>query len=179
MSFGGMVVKFDKATTRKGEPFGRIKVEDFTGVHEFALFGRDYYTYAPYCEVGTKLLIRGSYGRRFNSPELRFNISSIQPLEDVRGKLCSGLTLRLAPEQLDDTLHGIIADAIRKGGQRTDTSTASDTATTAGTLTVKLLEPRSRRWLTLTSQQRIILSRQLTDTLKEMEVEYSVDTNPL
>lgn len=179
MSFGGMVVKFDKATTRTGEPFGRIKVEDFTGVHEFALFGRDYYTYAPYCEVGTKLLIRGSYGRRFNSPELRFNISSIQPLEDVRGKLCSGLTLRLAPEQLDDTLHGIIADAIRKGGQRTDTSTASDTATTAGTLTVKLLEPRSRRWLTLTSQQRIILSRQLTDTLKEMEVEYSVDTNPL
>ena len=51
MSFGGMVVKFDKATTRKGEPFGRIKVEDFTGVHEFALFGRDYYTYAPIAKL--------------------------------------------------------------------------------------------------------------------------------
>lgn len=174
MAFGGMVVKFEKATTRKGEPFGRIKVEDFTAAHEFALFGKDYYTYAPYCEVGTKLLIRGSYGRRFNSNELRFNISSIQPLDDVKGKLCTGLTLRVAPEQLDQSLHDVISQAIQTGGQRTEETVDS----ACGTLTVKLLEPRSRRWLTMTSQQRIHLTRALADALRDMEIEFSVDTNP-
>ncbi|MDE6588712.1 MAG: DNA polymerase III subunit alpha [Paramuribaculum sp.] len=175
MTFGGMVVKNDKATTRKGDPFLRIKVEDFSAAHEFALFGRDYYTYQPYCDVGTKILIRGSYGHRFNSQELRFNISSIQPLDDVKGKLCTGITLRLSPDQLDDSLHALITDAVKQGGQRTE-----DTAgAVAGTLTVKLLEPRSRRWLTLTSQQRINLNRRLTDSLKEMEVEFDVDTNSI
>ncbi|MCM1028076.1 MAG: DNA polymerase III subunit alpha [Pseudoflavonifractor sp.] len=172
LTFGGMVVAFDKGTSRKGNPFGKLKVEDFSGSHEFMLFERDFYTYAAYCTIGTKVLIRGSYGRRFNSPELRFSISSMQPLDEVKGKLCTGITIRLAAEQLDPALHSLISDAIKSGGQRTDENVDG----TVGTFTVKLLEPRSCRWLTLTSQNRLHITRRLTDSLKELDIDFAIDT---
>ena len=173
MVFGGMVTDFSKGTTKAGKPYGRIKVEDFSSSHEFMLFDRDYYTYAPYCDPGTKVLIRGSYGQRFNSQELRFNITSISPLDEVKGKLFTGITLKLIPEQINESLLAMIADMVKKGGQRTADTSESVT----GHLTVRLLEPRSRRWVSLTSKLPMELNRRLMEQLADMDLEYSVDTN--
>jgi len=173
LTFGGMVTGFTKGTTKAGKPYGRIKVEDFSASHEFMLFDRDYYTYSPYCEAGTKVLIRGSYGQRFNSQELRFNISSISPLDEVKGRLCTGITLKLIPEQVSESLRDLIGSMMKKDGQRTD----ADSGSVTGHLTLKLLEPRSRRWISLTSKMPVALNRRIMEQLSEMEVEYSIDTN--
>lgn len=42
---GGIVTGFREGTTKTGNPFGILKVEDFTGSGEIALFGQDYIEY--------------------------------------------------------------------------------------------------------------------------------------
>ena len=174
MTFGGMVVGLTKGTTKKGDPFGRLKVEDFSGAHEFALFGKDYYSYTPYSEPGTKILIHGSFGRRYNSQELRFNISAIEPLDDARGKLCSGITLKVTPEQLgDDQLRSLLTGCLSNpdSKERVQGSARGQSAA----LNIKVLDPDSRRYLRLSSGRRITLSRDLTDGLGQMDIEFTVD----
>ena len=174
MTFGGMVVSFSKGTTKKGDPFGRLKVEDFSGAHEFALFGKDYYNYAPYADAGTKVLIRGSFARRYNSPELRFSISSISPLEESRGKLCSGITIKVTPEQMGgDQLRSLLTGSLSHPDS-TERAQGNQSGQ-AASLSIKVLDPNSRRYLRLNAGRRINLSRDLTESLGEMDIEYSID----
>ncbi len=169
MSFGGMVVDFTKGTTKRGDPFGKMKVEDFTGSHEFALFGKDYYNFSVYCEPGTKVLIRGSFEQRYNN-EARFSIGSIVPLDEVRGKLVSGITLKISADQFQSPLHNILKESLF-------VPVGSDSQPGEGYLNIKLLDPDSHRWIKLTSQMRVKLSRELTDSLNELDIEYEVEAS--
>ena len=91
----------------------------------------------------------------------------------MKGKLFTGITLKLIPEQINESLLAMIADMVKKGGQRTADTSESVT----GHLTVRLLEPRSRRWVSLTSKLPMELNRRLMEQLADMDLEYSVDTN--
>ncbi len=176
MTFGGMVVSFNKGTTRKGDPFGRLKVEDFSGAHEFALFGKDFFTYSPYAEPGTKILIRGSFGRRFSSSDLRFGISSVSPLDEVSGHLCSGITIKVTQQQLGGPqLRELLVGSLTHPDsteRRPDAPKGQPAA-----LSIKVLDPESRRYLRLSSGRRITLSRQLTESLAELDIAYDIDRN--
>ncbi|MDR0688251.1 MAG: DNA polymerase III subunit alpha, partial [Prevotellaceae bacterium] len=69
LKFAGLVTKAAEFMTKNNNPYGRLTIEDFSGSHEFTIFGNDYITFKKYFEEGYALLIHAAVQerRRFGS----------------------------------------------------------------------------------------------------------------
>lgn len=103
MLLGGIVTAFREGTTKTGKPYGIVKIEDFSGSGEIALFGNNYIEYSKYCKIGMYLLITARVEpRRWNENELDFNIGSIRLLQDEKDKLIEKISITLPIHDLDE-----------------------------------------------------------------------------
>ena len=100
--FGGIVTDYREGMTKKGSPYGIIKVEDFTGSGEIALFGKDYVDYAKFGKRGMYLLIRARVEDRYNSGRLSLSIGSIQLLQEEKDRLIERINITLPIHELDE-----------------------------------------------------------------------------
>ncbi len=83
-TIAGMVTDVQNLYTRNGKPFGRFKLEDYSGQHEFALFDKDYENFRKFLFKDYFLLIKGSVRPRpYNKDEYEAKITSMQMLGDV------------------------------------------------------------------------------------------------
>lgn len=100
---GGIVTAFREGTTKMGKPFGIVKLEDFTGSGEIALFGNDYIEYSKYCKIGMYLLITARVeARRWKEDEFDFKIGSIKLLQDEKDNLIEKISITLSIHDLDE-----------------------------------------------------------------------------
>ena len=99
---GGIVTGFREGTSKTGNPFGILKVEDFTGSGEIALFGQDYIEYSKYGKPGMYLLISGKMeARKYNDKIFDFRISSIKLLPNEKDKLIENIRITVPIHDLD------------------------------------------------------------------------------
>ena len=102
ISSGGLVTSCRNGTTKKGNPYAIITIEDFSGAHEFALFGNDFVTFGPRLQQGFFVYFTGTYQpRKFNIEELEFKFGNISLLPEVKDKLVEKLTIELKEEAVD------------------------------------------------------------------------------
>lgn len=102
---GGVVAKAYQGLTKKGQPFGRLSVEDMTGVFEFSLFSDNYLRLAPYFKEGLFVLIRGAIVSRPYSPgDLELAVHQIELLPEVKDTLISKVDLSIPLESLSHEL---------------------------------------------------------------------------
>jgi DNA polymerase-3 subunit alpha len=107
---GGIVTGGREGLTRKGAPYGSIRLEDYSGTNEFMLFGKDYVDYANYRANGLYLLISGRFmPRPFKQDELEFKIQKIELLNEVHERLLESLTIELPLSEI----HGVMVDTLR------------------------------------------------------------------
>jgi DNA polymerase-3 subunit alpha len=93
VSFGGMVIETQYLTSKQGRPYGRFKMEDYSGeIHEFSLFGREYENLRKYMYNDYMLYVKGKIQpRRFQSKEnvakgrteMELMITSIMQMHEV------------------------------------------------------------------------------------------------
>jgi DNA polymerase-3 subunit alpha len=100
---GGMVTNVREGVTRnKGSQYAILTLEDYSGSHEFAFFGRDYVDYGNYLRNGMFLMIKGRVqGKKFKPEELETKVSHISLLEEVLEKVHS-LKMRIPLQSLTD-----------------------------------------------------------------------------
>jgi DNA polymerase-3 subunit alpha len=102
---GGLVSAFREGVTKNGKSYGILKLEDYTGNGEIALFGNDFIEYGKYGKRGLYLLIKGQYlPRKYNENELDFKIASIEQLTDVKDTLIKKITINIPLHKLDDQI---------------------------------------------------------------------------
>lgn len=163
VTIGGMVVDFTSRPSKKGGSFGILKIQDYTGASEFMLFGQDYIDYHNYGVPGTPIYIRGTFGRRFQSSDIKFKINSVRLLQEIKGKVVGGITINVTADTLNEALHGVLAEHAR--------STTSD----LGTLRFKVTDPETGRNVVLDTAVRIPVNKELVDKLENLEVDFNID----
>ena len=100
---GGIVTGFREGMTKTGKPYGILRLEDFTGSGEIALFGQNYIDYAKYGKEGMYLLISGKMEpRKYKENVFDFNIASIKLLQDEKDKLIENISITLPIHDLDE-----------------------------------------------------------------------------
>ncbi|MCD8178813.1 MAG: DNA polymerase III subunit alpha [Tannerellaceae bacterium] len=100
---GGIVTEVREGTTRKGHPYGIMKIEDFTGSAEIALFGQDYVDYGKYCRPGIYLLINARVEtHRWKAGELELKIGSMRLLQDEKDKMIEKINLTVPIHDLTE-----------------------------------------------------------------------------
>ena len=161
LTLGGMVTEY---TVRQGNSgnFGFLKIEDYSGSTEMRLFGQDFIDYGKYGVIGTPLLIHGRYGRRFRNSDVRFQITGIKLLEEAKGQLVNGITININADKVTENFHGIINDMIKSS------------TTNRGDLFLRVRDTELNRSVKLASGVKIPITKNLLDTLDEMEMDYEV-----
>ncbi|RHJ93015.1 DNA polymerase III subunit alpha [Parabacteroides bouchesdurhonensis] len=155
---GGIVTGFREGTTKMGKPYGILKIEDFTGSGEIALFGNDYIEYSKYGKMGMYLLINARMEpRRWKEDELDFRIGSIRLLQDEKDKLIERISITVPIHDLDEPTINELSVLIKNNPGNS-------------LLYFKVVDGEHNVSLNLFSQNvRLNVTRDLVDFLKENE----------
>jgi len=94
LTLGGIVTEQKELISRKNNPYGRVKLEDYSGSFELTLFGNDWVNNKGKYTVGYFLYIEAEVRpRRYKEDELELGILSVQLLPDVKDTLIHQLTV--------------------------------------------------------------------------------------
>lgn len=161
ITLGGMVVSLESRPSKSGSMFGILKVEDYSGSHEFMLFGQDYIDFHNYGVTGTPIYIKGAYERRYKNQELRFNIKSIQLLETVKGSLVSNVHLKLFDKDINPRIRGLLAEHMTDDPD-------------GGNLEMTFMSTELKRRVRLSASRKVKITRAFLDLLVEEGLEFEV-----
>ncbi|MDN3205135.1 DNA polymerase III subunit alpha [Algoriphagus sediminis] len=108
LRLAGSVASFAHRTTKKGNPFGTLTMEDYAGSHTFYLFGEDYIKFKEYFMTGWFLFIQGKVQQnRWKENEYEFKINKINLLNEVKEMMVKGVRLSI---DLDHLTYDLMED---------------------------------------------------------------------
>ncbi len=165
ISFGGMIMKYEQSILPSGTPMGRFKIEDYSGSTEIVAFGKHLLELNNFCRDGLAVNVKGVYKRNARG-EIKFNITKMQLLDDVKGNLIKGITIKTALDQITPELRDLLkSNALKKEDTRI-----------GGTLAFKVFDPEINRDIMLASGIKIPVDRKFIEELKRMEnIEFAVE----
>ena len=161
-TFGGMVTNYEDRISKKGSNYGKITLEDYTGSTDVMLFGNDYIKFSNYGKPSAQIIVTGTYEPNFRG-ELSFKIQNIRLLEDVKGKMLTGVTVELTPDDINDTLIDLFNEQSERYCEN------------RGTLTFLLYDPELNRTVKLLSSFKTPLDREMVDLLNGLNIKYTFD----
>ena len=107
VNIAGMVIAIRRGTTKNGNPFAIVNIEDFTDSYEMAFFAKDFVEYSNYFIEGLSVYINGKVQIRTwprESTELEFKVKNISLLSDVMEKKVKQITLTIPVQNLTEEL---------------------------------------------------------------------------
>ena len=116
ISMGGLVTDPPRTGfTKKGNPYGIVTIEDFSGKAEISLFGKDWLDKQNYLIQGNFVYITGMcQPKRWDPNSYEFNISNIQLLSEIKESSIKSITLSFAVEQLTPQIVDDLMEYIRE-----------------------------------------------------------------
>ena len=89
--------------TKKNKPYGIVKMEDYDGDGELALFGDDWGKYSGWFQVGSSLYMAISYSQKFQGSDfVDMRIESVSYLQTVKEKSIDRITINVDPTMVTD-----------------------------------------------------------------------------
>ena len=160
LTMAGLVVDFQIRMGKKGNQFGILKIEDYTGSFEFMLFGNKFVDYQKFGVLGLAIVVRGAYERGYGD-SVRFNVHTIDLLENMKGKMVKNLVIALKDEDLNkvDFLKPYVG---AQGDNRCD-------------LYFRMKEQASGNYVMLRSKKPVAVDKRLMEAMKEADVKYKIN----
>ena len=102
---GGIVTGVREGQTKKGNPFGIAKVEDYSGSAEFAFFGSDWVEKKSFFNIGMFLYMKGKcQPKQWRQDEYEVKINNIELLPEIKDKIIEKLTITVPLSVVDDEM---------------------------------------------------------------------------
>lgn len=119
VALAGLVTSVETKISRNGKPFAKVNVEDFSGIYEFAFFGKDYENFMNYLHEHTAIYIEGEICEKyFLKPEeiaagkkapYTFKVKKISLLGNVAEDRLTGFAIEmLANDITPDLRHRLV-----------------------------------------------------------------------
>ena len=114
VKFGGIVSGRRVGTSKSGNTFGVVKLEDFENSGEIALFGQEWLKWQHFFVEGTSLYITAKLlPRRFNPKIVDLVIIDIQLLSEAKEKLIKRITIDVPVDQLNVPMVENLAEIVK------------------------------------------------------------------
>ena len=102
---GGIVTDMRTGQSRTGKPYGIVKMEDYTGAGEIALFGDDWARFSGYFQNGNSLFITARVEpKRWKESEFELKIGRVEFLTDVKDQKVKTITISLYTDKLTQNI---------------------------------------------------------------------------
>ena len=113
--FGGIVASIKEGYTKRGDPMGKVVIEDFSGQHELVLFSKAWLDFGHNFKENTPVFISAKVEPRFRDSDLLgLNIKSVNLMSEVKDRIIQKLTLSIAIEDLTSDLVEELAEKAKK-----------------------------------------------------------------
>ncbi len=100
---GGIVTGVREGYTKNGKPYGVAKVEDYSGVAEFAFFGNEWVEKKNFFSEGMFLYMHGKcQPKQWKQDEWEVKINTIELLPDVKERVIERITVKAPLSSIDD-----------------------------------------------------------------------------
>ena len=167
----GMVTDVQHMMTRNNRPWGRFKLSDYNGTHEFSLFGKDYENFRNFVNKDYFLFVRGKVqprmrwdketGRSVATEEMEFKILSMTQLAEMMDNIKS-IQVRLPLPMIDKELSEELPKVLKKCKGK-------------ATLYVTVFEPETGVKVGFLSKGfKVEVSQELLAWLDERDLDYSI-----
>ena len=121
LTLGGIVTDIRTGTTKKGNPYGIVKLENYVGTGEIALFGQDWLTFHNSFLVGTSLFIRAKIVQsKFGGDRLDLQIKTVELLSDVKDHAIEKVRIDISLGDLTPTVVEELSDIVENNPGNTD-----------------------------------------------------------
>lgn len=139
VTFGGIVSSVETRFTKRGLPYGVVRVEDFNGSGELRIFGDQWTRFSNYFILNNSVLITGAVQQRYwgnGDPELV--ITNVENLVEVRDKKIRKITLTCNLNAITDEtiteLYNLVKHPHNRDVGEPSTPGAGDGASTVGAM---------------------------------------------
>lgn len=96
LTFGGIVTSVRTGVGKRGNAYGIVTLEDYTGTFELPLWGRDWTTWGNFMTVGAALFITARIQPgRYNPDRIETTIGKVEFLSDVKDSLIDNITVNI------------------------------------------------------------------------------------
>ena len=159
ISFGGVIVGYREKVGKNGNPYAFLKIEDYSGSDELALFGRDYVKYSNFGRVdsATFIYVRGIYERSRYNDNINFTIRSIDLLADMQGKMFSKLSITLSLSAFTPSFIESLSERMK------------ETPHNSVEVVFRIIDEKIGRQVSMRSRRKCMLTRELIDFLKDWD----------
>ncbi|MDE6423532.1 MAG: DNA polymerase III subunit alpha, partial [Muribaculaceae bacterium] len=94
LTMGGMVTEFKVRTSKSGNEYGMLTIEDQTGPATFTLFGRAYETHRNALAVGDTVFLKiNVVPGKWDPTKIDVNIDEIHPLDHLKGNVANAVKI--------------------------------------------------------------------------------------
>ncbi|MEI6019848.1 MAG: DNA polymerase III subunit alpha [Bacteroidota bacterium] len=103
--FGGIITGFENRTSKTGNAFGKLIIEDYYGSVELMLFGKDFIEYNKYMVQGLFVFVKARVQERYNQPgSLEIKLSKIELLDEVKKSAFNQIKVKVKLNSINDQL---------------------------------------------------------------------------
>ncbi len=104
LMFAGMVAETTQKMSKKGSPYGRFVVEDYTGSISLMMFSEEYLKRKHFLEIGNSVFIQAKVEERRHQPgNYSIQIVDMFLLAEAMSKLAKAITISVKMDAVDDT----------------------------------------------------------------------------
>lgn len=105
ISIGCVVAAVEKRQTQKGQHFGKMTIEDYSGKYVITMWSEDFTKYSNFFIPGLHIYLEGAMREnRFRPGEFEFKVTQIELLENIGQKRISKITFRTNIDQVNEKL---------------------------------------------------------------------------
>lgn len=105
ISFGGIITGSEQRTSKTGNAFGKLIIEDYNGSVELMLFGKDFVEYSKFMVTGLFVFVKAKVQERYNQPgSLEIKLQKIELLENVKENIFSNMRLRMNINSINEAI---------------------------------------------------------------------------
>lgn len=124
VALAGLVTSVETKISRNGKPFAKVNVEDFSGIYEFAFFGKDYENFMNYLHEHTAIYIEGEICEKyFLNPEeiaagkkapYTFKVKKISLLGNVAEDRLAGFAIEMLANDITPELRHRLVHLVKE-----------------------------------------------------------------
>ncbi len=112
LKIGGIVTDIRTGTTKNGNPYGIVKLENYSGTGEIALFGQDWLTFHNSFMVGASLFIRAKVVQSKYGDRQELQVRTVELLSDVKDSLVEKVRIDISLGDLTPTAVEELSDIV-------------------------------------------------------------------
>lgn len=163
LTFGGLITKNITKTSRRGNEFTVVEIEDHTGKTEIALFGKNHGQYKDKFHVGEPVFIKMTIApSRMNPERMDMQFDEISNLESKKGKLANAVLVYMDFKFNNRDFFSAIENLQPSDRQ--------------GDLYFELIDYNSRQSIRVHSRKKMPVTRELIDTIDNYGLKYRITT---